>query len=209
LFDASLFELKEPLLRLFFYVAPGLLEFVRVATLVQLPGERAAKMNEDKPVDFMARFASSEPFERVFREGMGLVEETADYLDGPGRKEARLLDREGAVAYATESMRLTTRLMQMASWLLLQRAMQAGEITRDDAQAEKRRINLEAVGPAAPVAGGNGVPEGLTSLINRSLRLHERILTLDRSLAGPREAEAGENPVGEQLEQLAKAFGAG
>lgn len=195
-------------MRLFFYVAPGLLETSRVTTLGQFWGERAAKMNEDKPVDFMARFASSEPFERVFREGMGLVEETADYLDGPGRKEARLLDREGAVAYATESMRLTTRLMQLASWLLLQRAMQAGEITRDDAQAEKRRINLEAVGPAAPVAGSLGVPEGLTLLITRSLRLHERILTLDRSLAAPAEPEAGENPVGDQLDQLAKAFGA-
>lgn len=164
-------------------------------------------MNEDKPVDFMARFASSEPFERVFREGMGLVEETADYLDGPGRKDARLLDREGAVAYATESMRLTTRLMQMASWLLLQRAMQAGEITQDDAQAEKRRISLEEVGAAAPLAGSHGVPEGLASLISRSLRLHERILTLDRALASPAEGDAGENPVSQQLDQLAKAFG--
>ena len=160
-------------------------------------------MNEDKPVDFMARFASSEPFERVFREGMGLVEETADYLDGPGRKDARLLDREGAVAYATESMRLTTRLMQLASWLLLQRAMQAGEIT----QAEKRRISLEEVGNVAPLVGSHVIPEGLSSLIARSLRLHERVLTLDRSFASPAKAQAGENPVSQQLDQLAKAFG--
>jgi regulator of CtrA degradation len=164
-------------------------------------------MNEDKPVDFMARFASSEPFERVFREGMGLVEETADYLDGPGRKDARLLDREGAVAYATESMRLTTRLMQLASWLLLQRAMQAGEITQDDAQAEKRRISLEEVGNVAPLVGSHVIPEGLSLLIARSLRLHERVLTLDRSFASPAKAQAGENPVSQQLDQLAKAFG--
>lgn len=165
-------------------------------------------MNEELPVDFMARFASSEQFERVFREGMGLVEETADYLDGPGRKESRLLDRDGAVAYATESMRLTTRLMQLASWLLLQRAMQAGEITRDDAQAEKRRISLEEVGAAAPVAGSGSVPDGLVSLITRSLRLHERILTLDRSLASPAGSEPADNQVNRQLDQLSKAFGA-
>ena len=67
-------------------------------------------------VDFMSRFTASEQFDKVFREGMGLVEETANYLDGPGRQDARLLDRHGAVAYATESMRLTTRLMQLASW---------------------------------------------------------------------------------------------
>ena len=74
-------------------------------------------------MEFLARFTASEQFEKVFREGMGLVEETANYLDGPGRKDARLLDRNGAIAYATESMRLTTRLMQLASWLLLQRAI--------------------------------------------------------------------------------------
>ena len=39
-------------------------------------------------------------------------------------------------------MRLTTRLMQIASWLLLQRAVAEGEITADQAQAEKNRIRL-------------------------------------------------------------------
>src|SRR5919205_3742186 len=93
-------------------------------------------------VDFLARFTGSEQFEKVFREGMGLVEETADYLDGRGRNDARGLDRHGAIAYATESMRLTTRLMQLASWLLLQRAVGQGELTDEAAAAEKRRINL-------------------------------------------------------------------
>ena len=47
-------------------------------------------------VDFLARFTDSEQFEKTFREGMGLVEETANYLDGEGRIDARLLDRTGA-----------------------------------------------------------------------------------------------------------------
>src|SRR5438270_13947745 len=85
-------------------------------------------------VDFLARFTSSEQFEKVFREGMGLVEETANYLDGGGRSDARGLDRHGAIAYATESMRLTTRLMQLASWLLLQRAVSSGELTPEAAR---------------------------------------------------------------------------
>src|SRR3954471_12727137 len=96
-------------------------------------------------VDFLARFTASEQFEKVFREGMGLVEETADYLDGQGRNDARELDRHGAIAYASESMRLTTRLMQLASWLLLQRALSSGEIT-EDAHKEKHRISLAELG---------------------------------------------------------------
>ena len=68
-------------------------------------------------------FARSELFERTFREGMELVETAAVYLDGPGRQESKLLSRNAALAYASESMRLTTRLMQVASWLLVQRAV--------------------------------------------------------------------------------------
>ena len=87
----------------------------------------------DATIDFAVHFATSDQFKTVFKEGMGLVEETANYLDGPGRKEARGLDRHGSIAYATESMRLTTRLMQLASWLLLQRALHAGELTQEEA----------------------------------------------------------------------------
>ena len=68
---------------------------------------------------------------------MALVEETAAYLDGPGRQESKKLARNGALAYATESMRLTTRLMQLASWLLLHRAVKEGEMSLAQANKEK------------------------------------------------------------------------
>ena len=37
------------------------------------------------PVDFLSRFTASKQFQEVFQEGMSLIEETANYLDGPGR----------------------------------------------------------------------------------------------------------------------------
>ncbi|HET7851639.1 MAG TPA: DUF1465 family protein, partial [Methyloceanibacter sp.] len=42
-------------------------------------------------VSFGAKFAQSDQFRTVFREGMALVEAAATYLDGDGRKEARKL----------------------------------------------------------------------------------------------------------------------
>ena len=75
------------------------------------------------PVLFSEKLASSQAFAGLFKEGMALVEETASYLDGAGRQESKKLERSAALAYATESMRLTTRLMQLASWLLLHRAV--------------------------------------------------------------------------------------
>lgn len=88
---------------------------------------------EQPTVRFGETFVASESFKMLFREGMTLVEETAAYLDGPGRDESRLLARHAALTYASESMRLTTRLMQIASWLLVQRAVSEGELSLSEA----------------------------------------------------------------------------
>jgi regulator of CtrA degradation len=159
------------------------------------------------PVDFLARFTASEQFEKVFREGMNLVEETANYLDGDGRKDARALDRHGAVAYATESMRLTTRLMQLASWLLLQRAIGSGEMSQEDAFREKHRISLTEIGRGNPLKGEEQLPAGLLDLVERSLHLHSRVLKLDVMVSMQAKAHApSASPVDHHLDRIAKVF---
>ena len=161
----------------------------------------------DSTINFLTRFKGSEQFDKIFKEGMGLVEETANYLDGQGRVDSRVLDRPGTIAYATESMRLTTRLMQLASWLLLQRAITAGEVSDTEASREKSRVNLNEIGAGNNIPGADALPEGLIELISRSLRLHERVVVMDSMLNGKVEvAAANENPVAMQMDQLAKAF---
>lgn len=172
-------------------------------------GARQPDTNTETLIDFMARFATSEQFNKVFQEGMSLVEETANYLDGPGRQDARTLDRHGSIAYATESMRLTTRLMQLASWLLLQRAVSAGELSEDDAVKEKTRINLEEIGPGSELSGGDQLPDSLTDLVDRSLTLHQRVLRLDQMINERSEITGdSDNPVGDQVGKLQEIFSA-
>ena len=43
----------------------------------------------NEAVSFGERLASSQAFADLFRDGMALVEETAAYLDGPGRRNRR------------------------------------------------------------------------------------------------------------------------
>ena len=52
-----------------------------------------------------------------------------------------------SLTYATESMRLTTRLMQLASWLLLHRAVKEGEMSLAQANREKVKVKLAAAEP--------------------------------------------------------------
>lgn len=158
--------------------------------------------------DVIQDFARSELFERTFHEGMELVEETATYLDGEGRQESKLLSRNAALAYAAESMRLTTRLMQVASWLLVQRAVREGDMAPASACEERYRLNGEAVSRSAETdAAQNELPRGLIRLADRAERLYERVRHLDRRMY-LESAEGGpSNPVLGHLDRLKTAFG--
>src|SRR3954451_14001927 len=136
------------------------------------------------PVSFAESFVSSDAFRALFREGMGLVEATAAYLHGPGREESKGLPRMSVLSYASESMRLTTRLMQLASWLLLQRAVAEGELSVPEANAQKDKVRLSNQAPINGPEGTDELPEQLQSLVAQSLRLQTRILHLDHLMAG-------------------------
>ncbi|MGB9315282.1 MAG: DUF1465 family protein, partial [Pseudolabrys sp.] len=124
-------------------------------------------ISETQPVSFGERLASSQVFADLFRDGMALVEETATYLDGPGRQQSKKLERTAALAYATESMRLTTRLMQLASWLLLHRAVKEGEMSLAQANKEKAKVKL-ATSEHNDEQNIKLLPERLGGLIQRS-----------------------------------------
>jgi regulator of CtrA degradation len=160
-------------------------------------------------VSFGAKFARSDQFKSVFREGMALVEAAATYLDGDGRKEARRLRPPHSLAYATESMRLTTRLMQLASWLLIRRAISEGELTREQAIEEQRKIKLPGRGSDQPSTEVNSMPERLRELIEQSIKLQERVIRLDHMLDLKEISPLGEtdHPLKMQLSRLRAAFG--
>src|SRR6201990_2658786 len=135
-------------------------------------------------VQFSERLTGSAAFGTLFREGMDLVEETAAYLDGIGRSEAKALDRAVSLTYATESMRLTTRLMQLASWLLLHRAVKEGEMTLSQANREKTKVKLSAADPG-PVDMIEKLPQQWQELIARSMSLQSRVRRLDTTIHSP------------------------
>jgi regulator of CtrA degradation len=157
-------------------------------------------------VQFSERLTNSTAFGNLFREGMDLVEETAAYLDGIGRSEAKTLERAVSLTYATESMRLTTRLMQLASWLLLHRAVKEGEMTLTQANREKTKVKLSAADPG-PADMIEKLPQQLQELIARSMSLQSRVRRLDTSIhSPPPEHTSIGNPLVPQLNRLKAAF---
>ena len=150
-------------------------------------------------------FVASAVFDRTFDEGMALVEETARYLDGRGREEARALPRKASMLYAGESMRVTTRLMQAASWLLVQRAVRDGEMDADTASAERYRLGSREICLGACAESTDMLPVALRDLLSRSDSLYRRIARLDDVLFGDGVTIAA--GAREHQNRLAQAFG--
>jgi len=163
-------------------------------------------------VKLAERRVFSHSFKPIYDEGMGLVEEAAEFLDGEGRILVRSLSRTAASLYAAESMRLTTRLMQLASWLLLQRAANSGEMSREQVAAEKAKVSLDTAEPEEGAPGWDELPEAFCDLIRRSIRLEERVRRMDQEIYGDGlnfRNDYPANPVSDQIMLLETAFARG
>jgi regulator of CtrA degradation len=96
--------------------------------------------------------------------------------------------------------------MQIASWLLVQRAVAEGEMTPAEALQEKHRVKLGKAEPPKQ-SDYNLLPLRLQQLIMRARRLHARILHLDSLIADDRPTPAPvESPVAAQQGLLRMAF---
>jgi len=135
-------------------------------------------------VSFGAKFARSDQFRLVFREGMALVEAAATYLDGEGRKEARKLRPQHSVS--------------------------EGELTPEQALEEQRKIKLPPPGSEKPGRDLSALPPKLRDLITQSLKLQDRVVRLDEMLGlnRMRSGASTGNPLQNQMSRLEAAFGA-
>ncbi len=168
-------------------------------------GQGAEVTVKDETETSAAAFVQSALFARTFREGMALVEETASYLDGEGRVASKDLSRDAAMSYAGASMRLTTQLMQIASWLLVLRAVRENEMALSEAAESKYR--LEPLAIADDDYEFAGLPQTLLLLIENARQLYGRIARLDADIFSPEAPDRKSGDVAFQQKALLDAFG--
>lgn len=161
-------------------------------------------------ISLSEKFAFSDKFSKLFQDGMQLVEESANYLDGDGRKAAKNLTKVEMTLYGTESMRLTTRLMQLASWLLLQRAANEGEMTREQFLDEKKKVKLDTIPLSKIDEKWAALPKEFLNLVTRSLALQNRITGIDDEIYSTKVVNLPtQSPVEQQINLLSTALGVG
>ena len=106
------------------------------------------------------------------------------------------------VAFACESLKVTTRLMHIIAWLLSQRAWQRGEIDDIEMRDEKYRLGHAAGTDPAMAAS---FPFAARALIDASQDLYERVARLQERMANSR-MKVEPSPARALMERLSTAF---
>jgi regulator of CtrA degradation len=167
---------------------------------------RIGRGENSDTVLFAQHLARSEAFVALYDAGMRLVEETTDYLGDGGKMAVSGLSDQESLLYTTQSMRLTTRLMQVASWLLLQRAINDGEIPVDQGQQEKSKIRLQNTKIDMSVDGWAALPAPFKDLVQRSLQIQSDVCRLNDILSGSQSGSNQGMSVSDQLLAIRREF---
>jgi regulator of CtrA degradation len=136
----------------------------------------------------------------LYVEAMVLADEARSYFDTQARDDRLVLDPVDRVAFSCESLKVSTRLMHVIAWLLNQRALAAGEITRAEAASPARRLG-EAQATDEQLMPK--LPEQAAELIRASEELYERVRRLDEGTYAREEAPS---PARSLLSRLERAF---
>jgi regulator of CtrA degradation len=112
----------------------------------------------------------------LYTEAMLLADEARAYFDRHGREDREGLDPLVRVGFSCESLKVTTRLMHVVAWLLTQRAVEAGEISRIQARKPTRRLGDAPESDPALLAQ---LPPAALALVEASRELYARVERLD------------------------------
>jgi regulator of CtrA degradation len=123
-------------------------------------------------------------FDRTYRETMSLLVETRDYMRFREPVDRGALPDDHRLAVNCEALRLTSRLTHIMAWLLIQKAVHAGEITPQEAACNDHRLAGQAVCRERSGARGVALPPTLAQLLERSYQLYTRVERLDALVAG-------------------------
>ncbi len=120
--------------------------------------------------------------EGLYLEAMGLADSARRYFDVEGADDRAALSPLARVTFSCESLKVTTRLMHVVAWLMVRKAVEAGELTAEEAANPQRRL-----GRAADIGGEvrmDVLPKRAKTLIDGSIDLYERVKRLDAQLGG-------------------------
>ena len=116
----------------------------------------------------------------TYREAIELTERARDFfttMDGQAREHD--FSSSDILLQSCEALRVTARLTQVMAWLLVQKAVQSNEISREEACDPQYRLSEQGVCSDEELAFDGELLPGLIELLDSSLKLYQRVARLD------------------------------
>ena len=130
--------------------------------------------------------------DKTFAEANALLLEARGYVKWQAPVDAEELSPLSRLKVSCESMRVTARLTQVMAWLMLQKAVQGGEVTLKEANNEALHVLNSQTCLDNESETDNDIPPRLRILLHDSLNLYLRIMRLD---AQCRKAQLGPSEI--------------
>ena len=121
-------------------------------------------------------------FDNTFEEALTLAREARNYIVYQDGSEIAKLDPAARLVVSCESMRVTARVGQIIDWLLVQKAVHAGELSRAEATEAPYRLAGQKVCAQSELVADEKIPLRLAELLERSHNLYARVQRLDAML---------------------------
>jgi len=137
--------------------------------------------------------------EKSYEEAMELTQAVASYLEVANKQLGIHKIGESEVYYASESMRISTCLMQVMSWFLVQKGVAAGEISKEDAGAFKFRLGAGDICLAQVDTSKGNLPDPFIKFHKKSQDLYRQVARMDNMVYGERERA---NPVHDMFKKI-------
>lgn len=134
----------------------------------------------------MSLVVSSSAFlDKTYDEAVALLVEARNYIAFQESQHQRGRDVETRLLISQETMRITSRLTQVMAWLFCQRAVQAGEISAQEARSERFALSGQDVCLNDLWSGDARLPIEVRQLLDKSLALYMRVTRLSELASRP------------------------
>ena len=119
-------------------------------------------------------------FDSTYEEALSLACELRDHIAAKGGQDRPAPEEYHARLHGScECLRMTARLTHVIAWFLVQKAVHAGELSREEARESHRRLGGQEVCEPGRELVGAELPPPLADLQRRTADIYARVARLD------------------------------
>lgn len=132
----------------------------------------------------MADISHSAFVQRAYDDTYALLLAMRDYVSGPSSDDANQLEPQDRMRLSLELSRVTRQITEVMAWLMVQKAIAAGEITADEgAEQAAGQLTLDDEDSETDMEELGRLPLSARSLIDRARRIAALVRQLQSGLA--------------------------